>query len=395
MILTIQGRVARARDVLLPDRTRTEDDRPEGWDAVVWSVRTAAAPWVIARVVLLLARAVSRAVQGGVLPGAPTFTPQHAGWYVWDSGWYRDIAASGYASLPQDVLRFFPLFPLLGRAVGHLVGGPGAGVLLVAHASALVYGAALAWLVRVELGSVQLAKRTAWLVALSPGAVVLGLGYAEGLAGALTVGFFLWMRTDRPGSAAVAGVLAGLARPVGLVLVGAAALDMLLRPPRSLRDAVDRLVVVVSPLLGTAVYLLWVGNRFGDPLLPFSVTRNVYLRGSGLSNPFRVVSSLPYGVGRFDVRIDIILTVAALLLCVVSAFILPFPYTAWTAVTIFLAVTSSTAASLPRYFFSAFPLLVAAAVLARSEARWTVLITVSTAAFAVFAVIGFTPIYTL
>jgi hypothetical protein len=269
------------------------------------------------------------------------------------------------------------------------------GVLVVANVSALVYAGALAWLVRVELGSPTLASRTAWLVALSPGAVVLALAFAEGLAGAASVVFFLWLRNDRPWFAAAAGVLAGLARPVGLVLVVPAALDLALRRPPSLRRAMSRVVALVSPIVGTAVYLSWVGNQFGDAFLPYSVSRNYYLHGPGFSNPLRTIPSIPYGAARFDARFDVVLVIVAMLLCVVSLRILPLPYTAWAAATVGLSITSATAISLPRYLFSAFPLLLAAVVVARSEPRWTVLISLSAAAFAVVAMLGFTPIYAL
>src|SRR5689334_10637806 len=43
----------------------------------------------------------------------------------YDSGWYRGIAADGYAFIPggRSNLAFFPLYPLLMRYGGHLLGG--------------------------------------------------------------------------------------------------------------------------------------------------------------------------------------------------------------------------------------------------------------------------------
>ena len=58
--------------------------------------------------------------------------------------------------------------------------------------------------------------------------------------------------------------------------------------------------------------------------------------------------------------------------------------------------TSWTESSLPRYLCSAFPLLVTAVLLTRKRPEWwTCLLAVSAATYAVLAVAGFTPAYTL
>lgn len=369
-------------------------NRPRGAQAVKWSIGVALVPWILSRMVVLLALSASRYMQGGKLQNAPSFEPNHSGLFAWDSGWYRDIAAHGYADLPQAALRFFPLQPLLGRLLADTGIPVDGAVLLVANAAALGYGAVLVWLVRVELGSPRIAKRAAWLLAFSPGAVVLSMAYAEPLAGLASVAFFLLMRRNRPWWAAAAGVAAGLARPVGVVLVGAAVLDLVLRRPESIAALLRRVPPVLGPIIGTGAYMTYVGVRFGDAFLPYSVTKNIYLHGPGFSNPFYALPSIHFP-GRFDARFDVALVLVAIALCVVSAAVLPFSYTAWSAVMIFLSITSAGEYSLPRYLCAVFPLLITGAVLARTESQWAATLAFSATIFAVVAVLGFGPNYTL
>src|SRR5262245_41772623 len=55
------------------------------------------------------------------------------GWVRWDSMWYRDIALRGYFFTPgeESSVAFFPVYPLLIRALTQIMGAPSrAGVLI-------------------------------------------------------------------------------------------------------------------------------------------------------------------------------------------------------------------------------------------------------------------------
>src|SRR3954454_22047815 len=95
----------------------------------------------------------------------------------WDSVWYLAIANDGY---PRDDVRraaFFPLYPLLVRAVDRVAGDPilaGALVSLVCFAVALVL---LHRLTALELGPAS-ASPAVWAIALYPGAVFFSAVYS-------------------------------------------------------------------------------------------------------------------------------------------------------------------------------------------------------------------------
>src|ERR1035441_4906987 len=65
-----------------------------------------------------------------------------------------------------------------------------------------------------------------WLLALAPPAFVLVMGYADSLLVVTSLVAFLGLRQRRYGLAIGAGFLAGLSRPVGMLLAIPAAIEM-------------------------------------------------------------------------------------------------------------------------------------------------------------------------
>ena len=182
----------------------------------------------------------------------------------WDSVWYLTIADSGYEGSKARAA-FFPLYPLLVRAVGTLFGGSHAALLVAAFLVSLAaFLAALVLLYRLaelELGR-SLARPVLLLLALFPAAVYFGAPYSESLFLLLAVGAFYAART---GSWAWAGACAGLAsatRSAGLLLVIPLAMIWWGTRPRRASDAAW---LLLAPL-GIAAYAAWLGLAEGDAL---------------------------------------------------------------------------------------------------------------------------------
>ena len=250
-------------------------------------LRAAVVPWMVARVLVGGALAVARFIFNDVGHG-PRPVQLGQGLFAWDASFYRDIAAHGYASLPNGALRFFPLYPLTGRVFGWVLAGhDAAALILVANVSALVFVALLHRLAVQETGDTALAQRAAWFGAVFPAASVLVMGYAEGLAMALAVGMFLALRTHRWELAAVAGLLGGLCRPLGVVLVVPAAVEALRgwRGLEGARERVRRIAAVLSPGVGLGIYLVYSAFARDDFFLPLTVQNRHSLRG-GFVDPF-------------------------------------------------------------------------------------------------------------
>lgn len=328
-------------------------------------VGPAVLPWVVARVLVLAGLALARYVFEHFGQG-PRPYPLRAGLFAWDASFYRDIAEHGYDAVGEAGLRFFPLFPLLGRALGPVfLGHDEIALLVIANASALAFGGLLHRLVVRETGDRALARRAVWWGALLPPLMVLGLGYAEGPFLVLTVGTFLALRARRWEWAAGLGLLAGLCRPVGVLL----ALPALVEVARGWSGAVvtERLrgaLAVVGAPIGTAIYLVWVWATRDDLLLPFRVQQDPGLRG-GVRDPVsslvRAAEKLADG-DQIGSGLHLIWAVVFLALLVVVARRLPASYAVFAGASLLLFLSGSNLDSFERYAAATFPLVIGAAL---------------------------------
>jgi hypothetical protein len=334
-------------------------------------LRVAVVPWVLGRVLVVVALALSRRIFDEIgTPPRPVQLGQ--GLFSWDVAFYRDIAEHGYRAVGHGSLRFFPLVPLLSRALGWVfLDHTAAALIVVANVSALLFGALLHRLALRETGDAALARRAAWFAALFPAAFVLVMGYAEATAMMLGVVVFLGLRSNRFGWAAAGGFLAGLCRPVGVLLVVPAAVEAA-RDWRqaSPRSRATRVIAVVAPVAGALVYLAWAGAEFGDFWKPISLQNRATLRG-GFQDPVsRTIDAVGdlFGGDRFGSGLHIVWAVVFVLLLVVLVRRFPASYSLYAAATLLVGLSAKNLDSFERYAMSTFPFLLAlAAVTDRDE----------------------------
>jgi hypothetical protein len=328
-------------------------------------LRAALPAWIAARVLVAIGYAIARLWSEYDHPEKLSIQ-LHQGLFAWDGAFYRDIAAQGYDALPDDALRFFPLYPMSGRGLGFLLGGnEGIALLLIANVAALAAAALLHRLVLVDFGDRGTARLSASLLALAPPAFVLVWAYAEALFLVLAIGAFLAMRKRSWWWAALAGYLAGLTRPFGVVLAVPAAIEACSGWRRaSGRDRVARLAAVAAPVAGLATFLLWVGSF--EP-----VRQQGELRGEWL-DPIRgllqAIGDL-FGPQRFLDGLHAPFAILLVVLVILCIRWLPPSYTAFAAIAVFSALAASNVNSLERYGLNAFPVVIAMAMLAR---RWRI-----------------------
>ena len=186
--------------------------------------RAVIVPYLASRFIVLATLVTTRHMFTTLRIAQPVET--RGGLLSWDAAWYRDIARGGYDAVAREGLRFFPLFPLLGRAVSWVPGiGASNAVLIVANLSALALGYVLYLLVMHERDDPALARRAVWLVYLVPPSFVLVMGYAEATFMTAAAIVLLTLRTRRWWIAAAVAFAAGLVRPVGALLAVPAAVE--------------------------------------------------------------------------------------------------------------------------------------------------------------------------
>jgi hypothetical protein len=170
------------------------------------------------------------------------------GWLRWDATWYLSIAQSGYRGGDGSVA-FFPLYPLLTRGVGWLLGGRylWAG-LIVSNLAAVAFFAVLARLVSEERGQERARPALEAFLAF-PTAFFLLMPYTESrLVGRTTAAFYFW-RKDKWFWAGLLGALAALTRPHGVFLFPAFGLAWLLGKERRFKALLPLALIPAATLL--------------------------------------------------------------------------------------------------------------------------------------------------
>ncbi len=196
-------------------------------------------------------------------------------WARWDSEWYLLIADRGYDAtdalnhlsigyLPEDTAGFFPLYPLLIRALTPLVGAVGAGIVISNLALLTVL-----WLLPAAArdlwgrefgGRAGLGAGTALL--FIPFTLFHSAVYAESLFLALSLATFLLIRKERYDWAGFLAALATLTRPFGALLV----ILLLLEWWRRRHHSRWGWTAVGGVALALGLYMLFCYGLFGDAL---------------------------------------------------------------------------------------------------------------------------------
>lgn len=338
--------------------------------SVLLDLREVIVPWLTTRVLIAVGFVTAYAASDHLAPlNRPNALTE--GLIAWDGTWYRDIAEFGYSAIDPEGLRFFPLFPLLGRAVSvATLGRTDLALILIANIASLLLAIAIRRLVLFERGSKELANRAVWIVCLFPGAFVLAWGYAESLWLLGAVFGFWAIRTRRWGWAIVAGLIVGYSRPLGIAFAAPAAIE-LIRIWKQAKNT-ERLVgagAVLAPFAATGAYLLWVKSTFGDAWLPFSVQGS--LRGSTENPLLRIWDGFAqmFGAERLGDGLHIPFAIVFVALLLLTFRWWPVSYGIFAAIVLAAALGAENLNSLERYGLNAFPLALSLAV-ATSNAKF-------------------------
>jgi len=195
----------------------------------------------------------------------PGFVPT-PGWELfshWDGAWYRRIATSGYDYANDGKMHsvaFFPLFPLLSRAVMTL-GLPFEVASTIVNNLALLGALILLYRWAEERHGISAARWATAMLAWCPFSLYGTVIYTEGLFLLLTTAALRAFDNRHHGWAAVWGAMATATRSTGSMLVPA----FLLVAWREGRSAVAYAAGLATGG-GLLLFSVYCAIRFGDPL---------------------------------------------------------------------------------------------------------------------------------
>ncbi|MDP8992798.1 MAG: hypothetical protein M3N31_07095 [Actinomycetota bacterium] len=371
------------------ERRQREDEAPPRGERPRWRWREEVAGlvvlFVVTRVVLAVIGVVSRElVPGhvarpdplGVGPSFSSFSFLDI-WGEWDSSWYLSIAEYGYKAVPLEGpfanYAFFPLFPLLSRWVGWLVGGPYIGGLVVANAAFVVACVFLYRLVAIDDGA-GTARRSVKYLFAAPAAFLFSAMLSESLYLALAVMCFYFARTRRWWAVGVAGFLLALSRAPGvLVVIPLLWMYMAQRRFSLRRVRPDVLWLALFPA-GVCVFM-WVNEVLTGDALAFARIQTTAW-GHRLRDP---VSSLWGSLTGDDLfwRLNAWYVVAVLVFTVVFVRRFSAVYLVFVVVSLVPPMSTSVWYSMIRYTAVIFPLYVVAARVTDSRPRLDQALTVA------------------
>jgi hypothetical protein len=232
----------------------------------------------------------------------------------------------------------------------------------------------------------DLARRAVWLVYLVPSAFVLVMGYAEATFMALAAAMLLCLRTRRWWLAALFGFLAGLTRPVGVLLAIPAAVEGWQR-----RD-VKAIVPALAPVAGLIVFLAWAERRSHDFLYPLRAQQDPTRRGHWV-DPIRAIAhnTRELFVGdHVSSGIHALSAVIFVLLLVVVARRWPLSFTLYAAAALVVALSSRNLDSLERYGLATLPFVLAGADVIAEPGTERLVLTLAGAGLVLASLLAFT-----
>lgn len=279
----IVARAGECGERLLGDRTFETVAAPPEWMAWAILLGALAVAWALASLLQRLPRGTHRVplFLGIGLLLATSFTamllglpsvgvkdhPPFDALSKWDGQFYLSIARHGYAARSEADYAFFPLYPLVLRALDPL---PGPAELPAAMLNAALFAASI-WMLR----RLQPDGDSGLLAyAALPYAFFFVAVYTESLALFLSVLFVTLLRRQNGWAAFLAGVLAGLTRPPCVALAVFAVDD--------LRAKRKTALAALGPLVGAASYAGYLWWITGNPM-KYAVAQGTFARSARFS----------------------------------------------------------------------------------------------------------------
>jgi len=275
-----------------------------------------------------------------------------------------NIAQNGYSS---STVAFFPLYPILIRALTRITGSTSISGLLIANLSFFV---ALFYLYAITKQDYDdnTAGRAVFYIAAAPSAFFFSTVYTESLFLLFVTAGFYYARKSKWLFACLAGVLASATRING-VLVGAfilfeafwqkgirffpkpwsarSQIDLLRKDIGILPQAKKGILAAILSLLGLAAYMAYLYREFGDPLAFLHVQEN-WGRSVGFDWLLRVLQD-------HSQKLDILFTIIFIPIVIITFFKFRPSYGLFTLLSFMIPLVSGSLLSMRRFVIVIVP----------------------------------------
>jgi hypothetical protein len=264
-------------------------------------------------------------------------------WAQWDGGWFLQIAREGYVDFATA---FFPLYPMLIRALSSQLGDEILSGLLISHVAFWAFLCLFHQLVKGRYGGgVALTATVTYLT--FPTAFYGVALYSESLLLMLVAASLLFLERER----LMAGsVFAGLAAATRLVGAGAFLPVGLYALPRwdwRRQTALRYAMAAVLCLLPLALYCFFLWHKYDDPLQFVEATKSWNRAPADPLTTFLDYFQHPPGTLHFAIELGASLLFVTILVLGVRK--IPLAWWLYSAFAVVIPLSSGLLMSIPRY----------------------------------------------
>jgi hypothetical protein len=289
-------------------------------------------------------------------------------WGRWDAVHYLNIASQGYQGTD---MAFFPLYPVLIRILGRLVGDHLVAGILISNAS-FFFGLLYLYKLLEHEYDRSVARRAIFYVSIFPSAVFFSAVYTESLFFMLTVASFYYMRSHRWWFAGAIGLLAAMTRVEGILLIVPFFIEWYSQYKPKLSAHVAQLVPGGLIPLGLFAYMAYLWVLVGDPLYFSHVQihwdRHFALPWVSIINAFAKIAHATTGQAIANQALELAFTALMIGVLIGGWKQLRPSYIAYMGLSILVPMSTSSLMSMPRFALVLFPMY---AILARDgEKPW-------------------------
>ncbi|MHB8146459.1 MAG: mannosyltransferase family protein [Vulcanimicrobiaceae bacterium] len=283
-------------------------------------------------------------------------------WGRWDAVHYLDIATHGYQGTD---MAFFPLYPLLIKLLGSLVGNHLIAGLLISNAS-FFFGLLFLYKLLEHEYDRPVARRAIFYVSIFPSAIFFSAVYTESLFFMLTVASFYYLRSHRWWIAGAMGFLAAMTRVEGVLLVVPFFIEWLSTYKSDFSRGSKSLFAAGLIPLGLFVYMAYLWVLRADPLYFSHVqihwNRHLAPPWVSLYNSIHQILTATQAQTVANQALEVAFTVLMIVVLLGGWRRLRPSYIAYMGLSILIPMSTSSLMSMPRFALVLFPMF---AILAR------------------------------
>ncbi len=311
------------------------------------------------------------AVIVGQRPGTHVQESSHlllAVWGRWDAVHYLNIATHGYQGTD---MAFFPLYPLLIRILGTLVGNHLIAGLLISNAC-FFFGLLFLYKLLEREFDRPVARRAIFYVSIFPTAVFFSAVYTESLFFTLTVASFYYLRQHRWWLAGAIGCFAAMTRVEGVLLAIPFAIEWYLVYRTAPKRGLFGLLGAALIPCGLFVYMAYLWVLRADPLYFSHVQihwhRHLAMPWVSIVNSIAKIVHATSAQTIANQSLELAFTALMIGVLIGGWKSLRPPYIAYMGLSILVPISTSSLMSMPRFALVLFPMF---AILGRwGERPW-------------------------